>query len=141
MKHKYHCTVPCRKEKLKNIRLFVKEKLDSHGLSELDVSSIVLAVDEICANLIIHSNKCNPDESILLKMEVQEDKEVIFEITDQGEAFDIKQYKEPTIEEIIKTKKKGGIGLMLVKRIMDHIEFSSGSEKNTCRLSKKINSH
>ena len=141
MKHKYNCSVKCKKDKLKSIRLFVKEKLDKHGLSELDISAIVLAVDEICANLIIHSNSCNPDESIILQMEVKDDKEVFFEITDQGKAFDIKQYKEPTIEEIIKTKKKGGLGLLLVKRIMDNIEFKTDTDKNTCLLYKKINSH
>ena len=141
MKHKYNCTVPCKKEKLKSIRLFVKEKLDGHGLSELDVSSIVLAVDEICANLIIHSNRCNPNESILVQMEVKDGKEVFFEITDQGEAFDLRQYKEPSIEQLIKARKKGGLGLMLVKRIMDNVEFTSGVEKNTCKLYKKINNH
>lgn len=141
MKHKYNCTVPCKKEKLKSIRLFVKEKLDSHGLSELDVSSIVLAVDEICANLIIHSNRCDPNESIFVQMEVKDGKEVFFEITDQGEAFDLRRYKEPSIEQLIKTRKKGGLGLMLVKRIMDNVEFTAGVEKNTCKLYKKINNH
>ena len=136
---KYNCKVPCRKDKLKNIRLFIKEKLDNHGLSELDVSSIVLAVDEVCANLIIHSNSCNPKESIKLLMEVRNGKEVFLEITDQGRAFDLKEYEEPTIEDIIASRRKGGMGLMIVKRIMDEIKFSSGPDKNICRLYKKIN--
>lgn len=137
---KYSFKVPCEKDKLKSIRHFVKEKLDKHRLSDLDVSSIVLAVDEICANLIIHSNKCNPCENIILWMEVKDGHEVNFEITDQGEAFDLKEYKEPTLDEIIKTKKKGGMGLMIVKRIMDDIKFIAGPHKNICRLSKKISS-
>lgn len=138
MKHKYQCSVPCKKDKLKNVRLFVKEKLERHGLSELDVSAIVLAVDEICANMIIHSNKCNPKESIAVEMQVRDMEEVFFEISDQGEAFDLKHYKEPTLDHIIKTKKKGGLGLLLVKRIMDNVEFITSTNKNTCRLSKKI---
>lgn len=137
---KYNCQVPCRKDKLKSIRHFVKEKLDNHGLSELDISAIVLAVDEVCANLIIHSNKCNPQERIFLVMEVKDGKEVYFEITDEGEAFDIKQYKEPTLDDIIKAKKKGGMGLMIVKRIMDDIKFYSHADKNVCKLYKKIES-
>lgn len=136
---KYNCKVPCRKDKLKNIRLFVKEKLNNHGLSELEVSAIVLAIDEVCANLIIHSNKCNPKESIVLMMDVKEGKEVFFEIIDQGDAFDIKQYKEPTLEEIIKTRKKGGMGLLIVNRIMDDIKFIIKPNKNICQLYKKIN--
>lgn len=136
---KYNCKVSCSRDKLQSIRQFVKEKLHKHCLSELEISAIVLAIDEVCSNLIIHSNKCNPDESIKLIMEVKNSKEVFFEITDQGEAFDIRKYKEPTLEEIIKSRKKGGMGLILVKRIMDDIKFFVGPKKNICRLYKKIN--
>lgn len=136
---KYNCKVSCSRDKLQSIRHFVKEKLNNHCLSELEVSAIVLAIDEVCANLIIHSNKCNPEESIKLLMEVKDGKEVYFEITDQGEAFDIRKYKEPTLEEIIKSRKKGGMGLILVKKIMDDIKFHVGPKKNICRLYKKIN--
>jgi serine/threonine-protein kinase RsbW len=35
-------------------------------------------------------------------------------------------------------KKKGGLGLMLVKRIMDKVEFIKNEDNNICRLKKKI---
>ncbi|MEQ8532961.1 MAG: ATP-binding protein, partial [Imperialibacter sp.] len=63
----------------------------------------------------------------------------VFEIKDHGEAFNMAQYKEPSLSDIIRTKKKGGIGLMLVNRIMDKIEFYQSNGYNVCRLTKDFN--
>ena len=51
--------------------------------------------------------------------------------------FDITKYEAPEIDEIIKTQRKGGIGLILVKKIMDDISFNKTAGKNCCRLYKK----
>jgi serine/threonine-protein kinase RsbW len=98
---------------------------------------MILAVDEVCANLMIHSHQCNPQESIELLIDVKKT-EVIFEIKDTGNGFNFTDYQEPTIKEIIIEKKKGGLGLMLVKRIMDKVEFIKKDNSNICRLRKKI---
>lgn len=134
---KYTYKVPCKKDKLRDIRGFVKEVLDKHGLQEIDVSTLVLAIDEVCANLIIHSHGCNPKESIEIEIEVDE-KGLIFNIIDKAEIFNIKEYEEPSIEDIVKKQRKGGIGLILVKRIMDDIEVVSKDNKYICRLTKNI---
>ena len=135
---KYSYKVPCRKEKLRDIRSFVKEVLDKHGLSEIDASTLVLAIDEVCANLIIHAHKCNAKDSIELQIAVSHQNGIVFDIIDNAEIFDIGQYEEPKLEDIIKKQRKGGLGLILVKRIMDDIEIIRDSPKNICRLTKRI---
>lgn len=134
----YSYKVPCSKERLKDIRAFVNEALKNHGLSEVEISTLVLAIDEVCANLMIHSHDCNPKDSIEIVIKIQKGAGVTFNIIDQGVGFNINEYEEPTIDELIKKKRKGGIGLILVKKIMDEIEFKSVSGHNTCRLFKKI---
>lgn len=135
---KYSYKVPCKKEKLRDIRSFVKEILDKHGLSEIDSSTLVLAIDEVCANLIIHAHQCNAKDSIELQIMVKHNDGIIFDIIDKAEIFDIGQYEEPKLEDIIKKQRKGGLGLILVKRIMDDIEIIHESSKNICRLTKRI---
>ncbi|MBL3654853.1 ATP-binding protein [Fulvivirga sp. 2943] len=135
---KYCYKVPCQKEMLREIRSFVKDVLDKHGLSEEDISTLVLAIDEVCANLIIHTHKCNASDSIELEIKFKKNKEVIFSIIDKAEMFNINQYEEPTLDEIIKRRRKGGVGLILVKRIMDDIQITTDQKKHICRLSKKI---
>ena len=134
--HQFECS--CQREKLKEIRLFVAEVLSEIGLSEIDSHKVILAVDEVCSNLIIHSNKCNPSEKLEIYVEDGGDGKVLFEIVDYGIGFNYKNYKEPNLEEIIRKRKKGGLGIMLIKNIMDGVQFSNDGNKNICRLMKKF---
>ena len=130
--------VPCRKEKLKDVRHFVEEFLQKHGVPEIEAGEMVLAVDEVCANLMIHSHQCNPKKYIGVKIEMSEEGEVQFEISDYGVGFNFCRYKEPLLEDIIKEKKKGGVGLILVRRIMDNMEFIRKANRNVYRMAKKV---
>lgn len=134
----YSYRVPCQKEKLKDIRSFVSEVLLKHGVPEVQVSTLVLAVDEVCANIIIHTYKCDPDEYVEVSIEVDNEMNCTFDISDQGDKFDISQYQEPSMADIIKKKRKGGIGLILVRKIMDKVEVVQKEGHHVCRLTKKL---
>jgi serine/threonine-protein kinase RsbW len=99
---------------------------------------MVLAVDEVCANLIIHANKCDPSNKISLIVKVQPDHEIQFLIKHEGDGFDINKYQEPGIDELVSSRRKGGLGLMLVKRIMDEISFTTEKNHNICTLIKHL---
>jgi serine/threonine-protein kinase RsbW len=133
----YNYKVPCQKKKLVDIRYFINEVLQNHLDSEIDINSLVLAVDEVCANLMIHSHQCNPSKCLELLVTIEQE-EIIFEIRDTGNGFNFKDYKEPSIEDIIIEKKKGGLGLILVKKIMDNIEYIENDNTNIYRLRKKL---
>lgn len=134
----YKFKVPCSKNKLGEIREFLQRVLSENSIPEVTVNTLILAVDEVCANLIIHSHNCNPEEHLELKVKVDGKSEITFDIIDRGDGFNIGDYKEPLISDIVKQKRKGGIGLMLVRRIMDEIELIEGKKKNVYRLHKKI---
>ncbi|MCC5919926.1 MAG: ATP-binding protein [Cyclobacteriaceae bacterium] len=128
----------CSKNRLKDIRCFVDQALQSYSFTDIEKHKMVLAVDEICANLIIHSHECNPAQNVRLEIKENGNDGIIFEITDKGKTFNVKNYREPKINEIVKAGKKGGVGLLLVKRIMDNVEWSTENDRNICRLYKKI---
>lgn len=128
----------CAKEKLREIRTFVSEVLTDMGMSENDAHKVILAVDEVCANLIIHSNSCDATEKLELFVEDLGDHKVTFEIIDHGKGFVYENYQEPNLEEIIKKRKKGGLGIMLVRNIMDEVEFKIEKNRNICRMMKKF---
>ena len=134
---KHSITIPCAKSNLQQVRNFIIEILKAEKLSDLDIHSMVLAVDEVCANIIIHSNNCSPEQTIEVQMAIYPEK-VVYEIIDNGVGFDIRQYPEPDLNEIIKTKRKGGVGLMLVKRIMDEIDFFTRKDKSVVKLTKYL---
>jgi serine/threonine-protein kinase RsbW len=129
----------CDTSQLSELRQFLEEILDETTLSEIEQHQVILAVEEVCANLIIHSHDCNSNEFIDLNV-ISTQSLVVFEILDFGKGFNILEYQEPEISQVIKSKRKGGLGIMLVKRIMDKIEFESLGNKNICRLFKILKS-
>lgn len=135
---KFNISVPCVKSNLRRIRIFIVDVLREQHLSDVDVHSMVLAVDEVCANLMIHSNNCSPKHSIDVEILIKGKDKIVFDIIDKGRGFDIRKYPEPDIKEIIRMKKKGGVGLMLVKRIMDDIDFITNEDYNIVRLTKNL---
>ncbi|MEQ8336484.1 MAG: ATP-binding protein [Cyclobacteriaceae bacterium] len=135
----YKLSIPCSKTNLEKVRNFVAEVLNDTQLEEVECHKIILAVDEVCANMMIHSNGCNPSKKLDIRVELEPMKKLEFIIRDTGKHFDIKGYNEPSMQEIVSSKRKGGLGLILVKRIMDGIEFSTDKNYNICKLTKKLN--
>jgi serine/threonine-protein kinase RsbW len=134
----HYYKVNCVRDNLRLIREFVTVVLRNLSLSEIEVNQLVLAVDEICSNLIIYSHNCNPEYFLEINIE-DKGGEILFEIIDQdANFFDISEYQEPKISNIIKERRKGGVGLMLVNRIMDSVEVSVENHQNIWRMTKKI---
>ena len=133
----YTFNIPPSKDKLRQMRKFVTSVLQKHEVSDLETNMMVLAVDEVCANIIIHGDPGSDHEYVRLIIEVSK-KGVSFEIIDKGAAFDILKYNEPLLADLVKNKQKGGMGIMLVKKIMDEIDFKSSKNQNVLRLFKKV---
>ena len=128
-------TIGCSKNELIKIRQFTSDALEEKSVPDLQAHKLVLAVDEVCANLIIHANNCDPGNQIEFKIQFKP-RQIIFTFKDKGIGFDINKYQAPSMDEIVSTRRQGGLGLMLVKRIMDKIEFSTEKNHNICRLIK-----
>ncbi len=129
--------ISCNKNNLKVVRDFVSDFLSQYALSAIVLNQIILAVDEITANLIIHSN--NEDDSKFINLAIIPQGDIfLFEISDKGESFDQSNYVVPDIQNHIRIGKKGGVGIALVQRIMDKVEFTHQGSDNICRLYKKV---
>jgi serine/threonine-protein kinase RsbW len=135
---KYKFNVGCSIENLKNVRDFIRASLKNHAIAELEISEIVLALDEMCSNLIIHAHHCNPDDLFELTIHVENNSPIIFELIDDGTVFDINEFSTPAIDSIVHQKRKGGLGIRLVKSIMDKIEYQRIGGRNVCRLVKQV---
>jgi serine/threonine-protein kinase RsbW len=136
MNHSYKAT--CVRDNLKLIREFVKKSLQDLVLSEIEVNQLVLAVDEVCANLIIHAHQCNPDDILQINI-FQQEKQLIFEIINNDhQPFDLNTYKNPSIQKIVEERQKGGLGLLLVHKIMDVVAVNVQDETCTWRLVKHL---
>jgi serine/threonine-protein kinase RsbW len=134
----YQYSIGCSLSNLKGIRDFIRVSLKGHGITDVMMNEIVLALDEMCSNMMIHAHNCNPDDKLELHINIPGKGKLIFEIIDDGSSFDINHFQEPDLNNLVHEKRKGGLGIRLVKSIMDKIEYLSKDGKNVCRLTKKI---
>ncbi|WP_339923894.1 ATP-binding protein [uncultured Cyclobacterium sp.] len=136
---KHELKLYCEKSQLAELRSFISKTLVPAKLNDISQNQLILAVEEVCANLMIHSHDCDPHSFLLLNVHLNAET-IIFEITDSGKAFNLIEYKSPEVNSVMKERRKGGLGLLLVRKIMDKIEFETNHSINTCRLIKKLNS-
>lgn len=121
---------------LKKVRSFLKETLEGKDISEKDYYIIELSLVEVCINIIKYAylKKKGP---IYMKSWTKENK-VFFEIRDQGIPFDPRSIQKPDISEIIEKEKKGGLGIFLIRSLMDRVEYQRQENQNVLLLSKSF---
>lgn len=130
--------ISCSRHNLKVVRDFVTAFLKTYHLSDVLLNQLLVAIDEVVANLIIHANSEDESQFLNLNLEVKDDTFSI-EIEDgSNRSYVPSSFREPDLQEFIRLGKRGGVGMALVNRIMDKVEFESANNHNVCRLYKRI---
>ena len=132
--------VKSKTENLSLIRDFVSEKALDAGLPVAAVEKIMLAVDEACTNIIKHAYKSSPEGEIFLNVDYDDEKFTIT-IIDYGKSFNPETIPQPDLQKYYREHKVGGLGIYLMKSLMDDVKYTSIPGKyNQVLLSKNISS-
>jgi serine/threonine-protein kinase RsbW len=91
------------------------------GLSEEQLSVLLLAVTEATTNAIIHANKCDPTKLVKIHAQI-EDSRLLIKIKDEGKGFDPSKLPDPTEPENL--LKDSGRGVFLMKVYMDDVKYN-----------------
>ena len=129
-------SVQASTEHLSKVREFVAKHARDFGFQKQDVADIRLAVDEAYTNIIKHSYKNDKHKSVDIELGHDGD-EFWISLLDTGEAFDPTNYSKPDVRKKIKEKKRGGVGVFLIKKLMDQVEYLNDGTTNEIRMSKK----
>lgn len=131
----YHISVEASTKNLSEVREFVAHHANSEGFSSESVSDLCLAVDEAYTNIIKHAYKNDPTQIVSIDLEFDDEKICVC-LKDQGESFNKKGYTIPDIREQIKNKKRGGMGVYLIHKLMDNVNYLTNTEENEIRMYK-----
>ncbi|MCU7494024.1 MAG: ATP-binding protein [Ignavibacteria bacterium] len=118
------------------IRDFTKSAAQKCGFTEETIDKIALAVDEACTNVIKHAYKFSPEGDIIVNINVNHSKMTV-SITDHGSNFDPSLVPEPDVKKYYRQHKIGGLGIYLMRKLMDEVNFNSvAGSKNQVVLVK-----
>ncbi|MDZ7261944.1 MAG: ATP-binding protein [candidate division KSB1 bacterium] len=119
----YQLKIPSQTDNLELIREFVAKVATKVGFKEEDVHKIELAVDEACANVIKHAYEKDTKQPIDIIIKIDYQKLTVI-ITDKGKGFDPKSLKLPDMREYLAEMRVGGLGIYLMKTLMDEVDFN-----------------
>ena len=137
--NKSEISVKSRTENLSLIRDFVSSKTSDAGLAKDEIENVMLAVDEACTNIIKHAYNSFPDGEIVIKLEYNSDK-LLVTIIDHGSTFDPNGIPDPDLQKHYRNGRVGGLGMFLMKTLMDDVKYITVPGKyNQVLLSKRIN--
>ncbi|NIM18999.1 MAG: anti-sigma factor antagonist [Candidatus Latescibacteria bacterium] len=128
-------SVPADDSQLSRVRDFVVDACQSAGLSLRETNNTKLAVDEACTNIIKHAY-VKQSGDIKIRAEIFPD-EVQITLHDTGEHFDFASIEDPDLDEYVESGKKGGLGVYLINRLMDTVEYHAIPGGNELVLTKK----
>jgi anti-sigma regulatory factor (Ser/Thr protein kinase) len=116
-------------EFLDEIREFVGEIARSGGFSDKDVYNIQLATDEAASNIIEHAYENRTDGILELSCGVGGDSITVI-LTDHGESFDPSDVPAPDLKADLSDRRIGGLGLFLMRKLMDEVSYESKADKS-----------
>ena len=130
--------IPCSRQNLQEVRDFVRGYLADRHLADVAVNQVVLAVDEVVANFIIHANKEDENQFLDLKLTLLNQRLEV-EIADNGDTIFLPApHQNPDLRAYISQGRKGGMGMTLVNRLMDRVEFFTRGNHTVCHLTKQL---
>jgi len=116
-------TITNQSQNLSEVRQVVAEMLDPSGFDRRQTNEIILAVDEGLANVVEHAYQGGVGEVNLIFGLDEETFRV--HIRDNGIRFEPNELRDAVdIHAHIKKGLKGGLGLFLMKRIMDDVYYT-----------------
>jgi serine/threonine-protein kinase RsbW len=121
---------------LDEIRRRVAETARAGGFSDKAVYAIQLAADEAASNIIEHAYAGKPDGSFEMTCEVHNDTLVVT-FYDQGVSFDITKVIKPDVKADLSERKIGGLGIYLMHKLMDKVQYRSTGSENVLTLTKR----
>jgi serine/threonine-protein kinase RsbW len=129
-------TYPAKFEFLNEIRDFVAEVARDGGFDDKEIYSVQLAADEAASNIIEHAYEGIADGQIELACEVR-GAELIISMQDHGKSFDSKKVKKPNLKVGLSERQIGGLGIYLMRKLMDEVKYRSSGTGNLLTMIKR----
>jgi serine/threonine-protein kinase RsbW len=130
-------SVPADAAQLTVLTKFLQEFWCAASLPPAQAMNFELALEEVFTNVVSHGSSPGTVPRVELSL-VLADGGVVMSIEDDGAAFDPLTLPQPNIEATIGDRRVGGLGVYLVRKLMDAVSYQRNGSRNQLRMSKHI---
>jgi len=126
--------VPGHQDYMPDLREFVNRVGRKYGLAEKLINTFKLAVDEAATNIIEHGYR--DQQSHITIQAIVKRKSITIVLIDQGPFFDPNWAEEPDLLNSAETGDRPHLGIFLLRKLIDKIEYFNTDAGNELRLTK-----
>jgi serine/threonine-protein kinase RsbW len=108
-----------------------------HALPQAVLDDVNVALDEAVSNVVSYGYDAGASGEIIIRLNYARD-EVQVEVEDDGRAFDPLQVAPPNLAAPLQRRQVGGLGVHLMRSLMDVLSYDHNGGKNRLRMIKKV---
>ena len=124
-------------DEINKLALFIEELDETLNLTPELVFNLNLVQEEAVSNVIFYAYPKEEHQEIVLTAKMS-NKSLIFVLTDSGKEFDPTQAPDADVALSAEERKIGGLGIFLIRQIMNKVEYLRIEGKNVLTLGKDL---
>jgi anti-sigma regulatory factor (Ser/Thr protein kinase) len=131
-------TIAATVQNIETVTDFVNEQLEALDCPMKAQMQIDIAIDELFGNIAHYAYNPDVGDATVRVEVIEEPLSVIITFIDGGVPYDPLASADPDITLSAEERKIGGLGIYMVKHIMDAVEYKYEDGRNIIRITKKI---
>lgn len=134
---KRELTIKNEEQELTKVTDFIEAVAEEAGVDMRTMMKLQLVMEEMVANVIFYAYPKGTSADITLTAEI-DGQELTFVLSDSGKPFDPTAKEDADTESNPMDREQGGMGILIVKNIMNEVSYQRFGETNQLTLKKKI---
>ena len=128
----------CTEDKMPTILDVIKKFAVKNGFEDQFINNLMVVADEMVSNVVKYAYKDHVDDVFIRQLYNKDKKEFVLTIIDKGDMFDPFLVSNGPLEGDAKDKPVGGLGILIVKKLMSEYAYDYINHKNIVTLKKKF---
>ena len=102
-----------------------------------DAMKLQLACEEIFSNIVFYAFDGQSGPPIIVDLECNQGTATVC-FRDQGKEFNPLAHEAPDVEQSLDEREIGGLGIFLVRKTMDSVDYERSGSENVLTITKKL---
>jgi len=122
-------------ENLNQALAFVNTELEQHECPQDIQGKIEIAVEEIFVNIANYAYSPDIGNAVIY---ISVTDKIVIRFEDTGKPYNPLEKPEPDLDKPLIERDIGGLGVFLVKKLMDNVEYERVGNRNALVMTKKL---
>jgi serine/threonine-protein kinase RsbW len=129
--------LPADLREIERLNRVIRQFGDLHEIPSRTLYAVNLALDEVVTNVVRHGYADAAGEEVVASI-IARSGEVTTEVSDTGRTFNPLEVPSPDLEAPLSERTLGGLGIHLIRNLMDGLEYRRENGKNVLTMRKRI---